>query len=266
MSRPCAWIVAAAAAAVFPSPALARHAGQENGVVPAQAAEDPYDALEKELEQASQAWNERYAAAQTDEERQKLFQEYPDPLFVPRFLALAEKHPGGSVALRSLKFVIERGNEDQQLAAMATLERDFLTAPELADVCASVRSLDPKAQAFLLRVMTESPHREVKGQACYALAHISLSKSERAARGGADAKQPEQRAEELLEEVVKSYGDLKHWRGTLGKAAEGDLFELRELALGKVAPDIQGEDLDGAAFKLSDYRGRVVVLDFWGNW
>jgi cytochrome oxidase Cu insertion factor (SCO1/SenC/PrrC family) len=34
----------------------------------------------------------------------------------------------------------------------------------------------------------------------------------------------------------------------------------------KQVPDIEGEDLDGQAFKLSDYRGKVVMLDFWGNW
>ena len=36
--------------------------------------------------------------------------------------------------------------------------------------------------------------------------------------------------------------------------------------IGEVAPEIEGEDLDGVPFKLSDYRGKVVVLDFWGNW
>ena len=27
-----------------------------------------------------------------------------------------------------------------------------------------------------------------------------------------------------------------------------------------------GEDIDGVPFKLSEYRGKVVVLDFWGDW
>jgi hypothetical protein len=36
--------------------------------------------------------------------------------------------------------------------------------------------------------------------------------------------------------------------------------------IGNLAPEIQGEDIDGRPFKLSDYRGKVVVLDFWGNW
>jgi cytochrome oxidase Cu insertion factor (SCO1/SenC/PrrC family) len=38
------------------------------------------------------------------------------------------------------------------------------------------------------------------------------------------------------------------------------------LAVGNLAPDIVGSDLDGNEFKLSDYRGKVVMLDFWGDW
>lgn len=38
------------------------------------------------------------------------------------------------------------------------------------------------------------------------------------------------------------------------------------LAIGQVAPEIEGPDIDGVKFKLSDYRGKVVVLDFWGDW
>jgi hypothetical protein len=37
-------------------------------------------------------------------------------------------------------------------------------------------------------------------------------------------------------------------------------------AVGMKAPEIEGEDIDGKKFKLSDYRGKVVLLDFWGNW
>jgi hypothetical protein len=37
-------------------------------------------------------------------------------------------------------------------------------------------------------------------------------------------------------------------------------------AVGKEAPQVEGSDADGKKFKLSDYRGKVVLLDFWGNW
>jgi peroxiredoxin len=32
---------------------------------------------------------------------------------------------------------------------------------------------------------------------------------------------------------------------------------------GKPAPEIRGRDADGEPFQLSDYRGKVVLLDFW---
>ena len=36
--------------------------------------------------------------------------------------------------------------------------------------------------------------------------------------------------------------------------------------VGMEAPEITGLDLDGVEFNLSDYRGKVVLLDFWGDW
>jgi thiol-disulfide isomerase/thioredoxin len=41
---------------------------------------------------------------------------------------------------------------------------------------------------------------------------------------------------------------------------------LARLTVGKQAPEIFGKDLDGADFRLSDYRGRVVLLVFGSEW
>jgi peroxiredoxin len=38
------------------------------------------------------------------------------------------------------------------------------------------------------------------------------------------------------------------------------------LKVGDPAPEIDGTDLDGKPMKLSEFRGKVVVLDFWGDW
>jgi hypothetical protein len=38
------------------------------------------------------------------------------------------------------------------------------------------------------------------------------------------------------------------------------------VGVGLPAPEIEGQDADGKTFKLSDYRGKVVVLDFWARW
>lgn len=41
---------------------------------------------------------------------------------------------------------------------------------------------------------------------------------------------------------------------------------IRDLTVGKVAPDIVGTDLEGRSFRLSDYREKVVVLEFSAEW
>ena len=59
--------------------------------------------------------------------------------------------------------------------------------------------------------------------------------------------------------------DLTKDADLLEEAAEA-MVELKKLAIGSVAPEIDGFDVDGVSFKLSDYRGKVVLLDFWGFW
>jgi cytochrome oxidase Cu insertion factor (SCO1/SenC/PrrC family) len=44
------------------------------------------------------------------------------------------------------------------------------------------------------------------------------------------------------------------------------LFQIEHLSIGSMAPEIEATDTSGVSFKLSDYRGKVVLLDFWGNW
>ena len=43
------------------------------------------------------------------------------------------------------------------------------------------------------------------------------------------------------------------------------MYEVEHLSVGKKAPDIKGKDIDGQNLKLSDYRGRVVVVDFFSD-
>jgi AhpC/TSA family len=70
--------------------------------------------------------------------------------------------------------------------------------------------------------------------------------------------------EAVFEQAVKKYGAVKlPDGGTVAERAKVELFEIRTLSVGREAPDIEGEDQNGKRFKLSDYRGKVVLLDFW---
>jgi thiol-disulfide isomerase/thioredoxin len=63
------------------------------------------------------------------------------------------------------------------------------------------------------------------------------------------------------------FGDLIFYeKMTYAAAAKGRINSIRNLAIGKVAPEIVGRDVDGKSFSLSDYRGKVVLLTFSGNW
>ena len=70
--------------------------------------------------------------------------------------------------------------------------------------------------------------------------------------------------EAVFEQAAEKYGDVKlAFGGTVGDNAKMELFAIRHLAVGKEAADIEGPDQNGVRFKLSDYRGKVVLLYFW---
>jgi thiol-disulfide isomerase/thioredoxin len=47
---------------------------------------------------------------------------------------------------------------------------------------------------------------------------------------------------------------------------EVQLNSLFNLQVGKEVPDPDLKTLDGKPLKLSDYRGKIVLLDFWATW
>ena len=38
------------------------------------------------------------------------------------------------------------------------------------------------------------------------------------------------------------------------------------VAVNQIAPDLEGKDTTGQLLKLSDFRGKVVLIDFWATW
>jgi thiol-disulfide isomerase/thioredoxin len=52
----------------------------------------------------------------------------------------------------------------------------------------------------------------------------------------------------------------------LKKQAGKTLFEIRNLSIGKTAPEVVSKDLEDKEVKLSSLRGKVVVLDIWATW
>lgn len=53
---------------------------------------------------------------------------------------------------------------------------------------------------------------------------------------------------------------------SLADRARGAIDELDNVVVGRPAPAIEGPTMDGQPRRLADYRGKVVVLVFWGTW
>ena len=228
---------------------------------------EQYKALQEKWQTAQKEFQKAFGEAKTQEERRKVFDEkYPKPeKFAPRFLELAEKNPKDPVAVDALVWVLNFASaygptDKPRKKAIEILARDHLTSDKLAPVCGRLGTRDAEAEAFLRTILKKNPHRDAQGQACLALAKLL-----QANKGG------DKEVESLLENVAKNYPDIKPAPSplsgeTLGDVANRELFEIRNLAVGKPVPVIEGEDIDGKKFKLSDYRGKVILLDFWGHW
>ena len=220
------------------------------------------------------------------------YQEVRQPReFAGKFLELAESHPQDPVAVDSLVWVISsirRGDEPAR--AVDLLLANHIDNERLAEVCQKVMRVPSlHAEKLLREVLDKSPHQNVQAQACFLLANylknelmiveqiegqpelvqrIAQSYGEDFSKhlASLDEKTLGREREQLYERMVKSFADVEAFGGTLGDVAERGLFEIRHLSVGRVAPEIEGDDIDGDPFKLSDYRGNVVVLDFWGHW
>ena len=89
---------------------------------------------------------------------------------------------------------------------------------------------------------------------------------------GRDWLTPEQRAEVEadLARLIEAYGGLPlpgeapdGAARTVGDRAREALQEFESLAFGRPGPDIAASSLEGEELALADFRGRIVILDFW---
>lgn len=88
-----------------------------------------------------------------------------------------------------------------------------------------------------------------------------------------DAKQCHTESLDLLRHVLAHYAEIEitqsepYFRNvkTLGDKAQKSLHSLENLRVGKEAPMIVGTDLQGKPLRLSDYKGKVVLLSFWST-
>jgi hypothetical protein len=141
-----------------------------------------------------------------------------------------------------------------------------LKPDRIAQLCQAHSYSTDLVSETLLRTMLEKDARpEVQGPASLTLALVLKRRLDMTPAGAEKtASQVRAECEKLLRRAADKFGDVKLAAGgTVGAKAELELDDVLHLAVGKLSPDIEGPDQDGNRFKLSDYRGKVVLLDFW---
>ena len=152
--------------------------------------------------------------------------------FHARFLAAAKRYEGSEESLPFLGWILQN-------------------APRNAEVRdAAVEAIDVMAR----QVPKLGPRKETKAfeKSRKAVSHLKY----------------ETVSDEVFSRTLLNAKALAHSAESemVRTASAQSVFKLERLQVGMVAPDIVGNDLDGVEFSLSDYRGKVVVIDFWGDW
>lgn len=258
-----------------------------------------YQALLRDYEIALVEFQKATRDASTPEAKEKAFRDkYPRPsAWAPRFMEFAKRYPASQSAVEALAWVVthpaEQAAPEHELRAKALelLQTKYIGDERLGRLCtALVLTIDQPSETFLRTVFSKGQSAGAQARACASLAQNFKYRS-RLVRALEEDR-------EMLEDYEKTYGkpvlsallkqdasklagesrklflyvEAKHGKmphpihGTLAKLAEANLAALAKPAtIDQPAPEIDGTDADGKPMKLSEFKGKVVLFDFWGH-
>jgi hypothetical protein len=181
--------------------------------------------------------------------------------YAERAWLISQKVSGDDRARCMIWTVQEIRAESKTDRALDVLFADYLKAPVMLELCEmpgfhymSLRGDSEKAQARLSALAQDGATPLIKAWGMYANSFRLENQKDASDEDKAEAAKLSAAAEKLAE-------------GTeLADLIGAPRFEKERLQIGMLAPDIVGHDLDGRPMKLSEFRGKVVVVDFWGDW
>ncbi len=209
-----------------------------------------------------------FREVEDEEERNALYEEFKQLVkqAVRDAREVAESVPGTETAAEGWSFVLrygpQAGNQEMTRKALDHLIEKHIASPVWKELSSMVGDLgqmglgDEKTEKALRTLIEKSPLKSVQAAAMFGLGTFL-----------AEQKSEGKRAEGLafLRRLGKDFADDKEAKEYVERA-EGTIFQLEKLQVGMPCPDFEASDENGAKFKLSDYKGKVVLIDFWGYW
>ena len=165
-------------------------------------------------------------------------------------------------------------------AIRKAVETRHLKSPKLISMCMALATIqDPRSLSLLEKIQVANPDAKIQGVAALAAAVILKSL-------GDNPDLMRKRLTALRKAIIQSsdvvIGSSRRIVGTrfvedgvegivagggttVAKLAEDELYIISHLSKGRIAPDLSGTDSGGRPLKLSDHKGKVIVLLFWNN-
>ncbi|MBI3820596.1 MAG: redoxin domain-containing protein [Planctomycetes bacterium] len=250
-------------------------------------------AIEVEFSTVQEDFYKKYQDIKSKEEQAAYLKNTPKAAeYISKAWEIIHKNPKDPGVIVGLNWIIAEtyapGGADFT-KALDLVAADFIDSKEASEICSQLQySPIDDARKFLETVLSRSKLIEIRASACSAIGGMCMNRANTVdyfnsskdkkeyaenyikTRGQeafdkmskADSAALRVEAEKYYEQVIKEFGAV----ASQTKFAEGALFEIRNLSNGRQAPEIVGKDVDNKEMKLSDFKGKVVVLDFWGYW
>lgn len=263
-----------------PSPAAAKLADLKKSY------EDAQKKYVGELREKGGALQKELSEAKSDEEKKEINKKIkalnsgadsPLPAYSLKFLALAQENAKDPVAMDALQEGLRASGgpfvkNSTWPKIMEEIRTKHVTDPKMRGIVRQVsRTFDDDTVKLLQDVAAKHPDRKTQA---YAYKGLAAGKD-----NAANAAQGIQNNKDLRDEIEERLGKefvtkLLANADTNRKEAEetrkllkdryADVFP--DLSIGKPAPEVVSKNIEGKEVRLSDLKGKVVVLDIWATW
>ena len=247
--------------------------------------ENSFAALKKAYDDATKAYHDEFEAAYEAARAKgdaalkafKFAKPRPGFAFAPKFLAVAEKDPEGPDAVDALKLAMRYSSEDTRSAreirarAIKILQEHYVTKPQIKGFVYHLAMIEePGARKVLDDVIARNPDRKVQAATYKALIRyreylIRFAEMAKDKDRGAMIEKSEgkEALSQRFARAAVAQGEIEGMKKTLREEYPG---YFHDLSVGQTAPELVTQDVDGKPVKLSDLKGKVVVLDVWATW
>jgi len=228
------------------------------------AAVDPYDALLVEFQQAFRVWRKEMRGQRDPARRRELIASHPARVFEARFEKLGDEGD-----TRGLVWLLQNAThlsaKDEARTYREAVCKELIREHTDAAVFGK-RGVDLilNEQDALGVASVEALLRELARKTAVPETHVAALRRLGAYLAAAKDEAAKARGHAVFEELIAEAEEAND--ADLARELRAELIRRRDLRVGMLAPDFEAKTVDGETFRLSDYRGKVVLIDFWGFW